>query len=67
MTIDDLEIIKTMEQFGGSFVQKLAMAARYADDKNMDKLRFAFADEWVKYAALVKARNAAGRGYEVQH
>lgn len=38
-----------MTIYGGSFVAKLADAARYADSNNFDKLKAAFPYEFEKY------------------
>ncbi len=53
--ITDLEILRCMEQRGGSFVRALANAAMYADDRNLERLKLAFDDYWMTYRELAKA------------
>jgi hypothetical protein len=49
MNDTDLETIIRMEQFGGSFVQALANAARRADSKNLRIMKDAWPDYWETY------------------
>jgi hypothetical protein len=49
---DDHYILETMEQFGGSFVSYLAMAARHADAVNYWKLRNTFSEYWDEFAQI---------------
>lgn len=53
--ITDLEILRCMEQRGGSFVRALANAAMYADDRNLERLKLAFDDYWITYREMAKA------------
>ena len=53
--ITDLEILRCMEQRGGSFVRALANAAMYADDRNLERLKLAFDDYWSTYREMAKA------------
>jgi hypothetical protein len=50
MITDD--VLETMDRFGGSFVQALAVCYRRADDGNRRILRDAFAAYWTRYAEL---------------
>lgn len=43
-TEEDYEVVKNMEEFGGSFVKALAQAFYHADSTNFFKLRFTFND-----------------------
>lgn len=53
MTDHDLEIIKAMVQYGGSFVKHLGEAARFADADNLQRLKTAFPEYWAKYGQIV--------------
>ena len=49
MNKQDVKTLDRMTIYGGSFIGKLADAARYADSNNFQKLKTAFADEFEKY------------------
>ena len=53
--ITDIEILRCMEQRGGSFVRALANAAMYADDHNLERLKRAFDCYWSTYREMAKA------------
>jgi hypothetical protein len=48
----DYWTVEAMTKYGGSFVQALAGAYRVADERNREKLRATFAEEFAQYAAL---------------
>lgn len=45
-------MMKAMEEYGGSFVQSLSVAFRYADDNNFLKLSNAFPEYVKEYTEL---------------
>ena len=55
------QIVNTMIEYGGSFVQALANAFRRADDGNAERIRLAFPDIWATYT------NLARLNYEKKH
>jgi len=54
MTTEDREIVKMMEQYGGSFVKSLTRAIYCADTNNFQKIKDAFPELWVRYREFVK-------------
>jgi len=50
----DYQIIQAMEDYGGSFVKALALAARMADNKNYEILKNAFINYWIEYQQFCK-------------
>lgn len=57
MNEEDHKIVDTMEKFGGSFVQSLAMAFRTADRVNFLKLKRTFSSYWEEYRKMSKNIN----------
>lgn len=49
---EDYKIVETMERFGGSFVQALAVCFRRADFENYMKLRMLFDNYWEQYRSM---------------
>lgn len=47
-----LKVIKSMNDYGGSFVTALAGALRVADYKNVQKIKKAFPKEWEQYLKM---------------
>ncbi len=54
MSENDLNTIRAMEKYGGSFVSHLGQAARHADDKNLQKIKDAFPEYWKQYEQMAK-------------
>ena len=52
------EVLRVMEEMGGSFVSHLARAWRSADARNANKLKATFHEYWGEYEAVVKHRAA---------
>lgn len=48
-----VRILDRMFSEGGSFVQSLSIAARYADDDNYQRLAAAFPEYWSKYGSEI--------------
>lgn len=48
------QIINTMSEYGGSFVQALANAFRKADDGNAERIRLSFPGIWTAYTDLAR-------------
>jgi hypothetical protein len=53
-TENEIEILKAMETYGGSFAKGIARAAFAADNINYAKLKAAFPELWERYAQFVK-------------
>lgn len=60
-TTTDHDVIQAMETKGGSFASHLAVAARYADEQNLARIKVAFADLWATYRSLADHLGAHGR------
>jgi len=60
--IFDFEIVDAMAQFGGSFAQAIAVAARRADPMNLSALKAAFPELWNQYAELARRQREAEKG-----
>lgn len=54
----DYSVIDAMENFGGSFVQALAVCFRRADRDNFAKLKITFPDYWKQYSDLAAKKGA---------
>lgn len=54
MSENDLNTIRAMEKYGGSFVSHLGQAARHADTKNLEKIKQTFSDYWKQYEEMAK-------------
>lgn len=55
-SIPDHDVVTTMLQLGGNFIQLLARAYQAADTFNQQRIRHAFALEWKHYADLARLR-----------
>lgn len=49
--VTDRDVIRAMELHGGSFASHLAIAATYADDANLARIKQAFPELWDIYRA----------------
>lgn len=54
----DYDIVQAMQTFGGSFVQKLAVAYQFADSTNRARLTAAFPEYWARYRELARMKAA---------
>jgi hypothetical protein len=45
----DLDTMRRMKRWGGSFVKALATAAELADDDNLKRIKEAFPEYWSRY------------------
>lgn len=52
----DTAILDQMESRGGSFIRALSVAARYADQENLSRIKTAWADEWDYYRKMIPNR-----------
>jgi hypothetical protein len=52
LTDHDMDVVDTMEKYGGSFVQALAVCFRRADANNLAKLKATFAEYWQQYEEM---------------
>lgn len=52
--MNDLEVIRAMRKYGGSFVSALADAAIVADGHNLRRIKEAFQDIWGRYTAFAE-------------
>lgn len=50
--ITEYEILKTMERYGGGFIQQLVVLYHHADQVNQAKLRAAFANYFEEYREM---------------
>jgi hypothetical protein len=50
-TVTDRDVIRAMELHGGAFASHLAIAATYADDANLARIKQAFPELWDVYRA----------------
>lgn len=53
-SINDRDVARTMQEYGGSFVRALGTAALAADPTNLKKLRDAFPDYWSNYTRMAQ-------------
>lgn len=53
MTTHELNVVRKMEQYGGSFVKALAECFYRADQINFSKLRECFDEYWKRYEAMI--------------
>lgn len=58
--VTDRDVIAVMERYGGSFASHLAIAATYADDQNLARLKVAFADLWNIYRNIADREQKLG-------
>ena len=56
MTDQDMKVVETMEKYGGSFVQALAVCFRRADQFNLAKLKEAFPEYWKQYTEMAEGK-----------
>lgn len=61
MSEQDLNTIRAMEKYGGSFVSHLGQAARHADDGNLQKIKNTFPEYWAQYEQMAKEDEDHGR------
>lgn len=66
MTPKDPATITAMQEYGGSFVRALGIAASYADPDNLARLKAAFPEYWARYAEMAQPRTKPDDGDEVQ-
>ena len=58
--VTDRDVIRAMELHGGAFASHLAIAATYADDVNLARIKQAFPELWDIYQADVERMKAQG-------
>lgn len=49
VTVDEIDILAAMKNYGGSFVQQLAKLYEYADSENRGKIQNTWHEEWSMY------------------
>ena len=52
MNKEEIEIVRAMETYGGSFVKALAQCYWHADPENFSKLQFTFRGYWEQYEEI---------------
>lgn len=57
MKDEDLKVVITMKEMGGSFVQALALCFMRADAKNFKKLKDAFPEYWKQYTEMSQRKH----------
>lgn len=50
----DFDVIRTMMEYGGSFVRKLGAAALVADDQNLRRIKNTWPEYWDQYTRMAK-------------
>lgn len=55
----DVQVITTMQVYGGRFVQALAEAARWAEVENLAKLKATWPEYWLKYSQMAEVNSLA--------
>jgi hypothetical protein len=59
-TVTDRDVIRAMELHGGQFASHLAIAATYADDANLSRIKQAFPELWDTYQADAERMQTQG-------
>ena len=54
MISDDVQVLESMNRYGGGFIKALAAAASVADSENLAKLKHAFSNYWDEYRTLAE-------------
>jgi hypothetical protein len=57
MTEEEMKVVETMQEFGGSFVKALASCFYRADPLNFQRLRKAFPEYWNEYREKADNKN----------
>jgi hypothetical protein len=65
MNDNDRNVVNAMTQYGGGFVKALAEAARKADPTNLEAIKNAWPDYWVKYSGMVDTPPPSPRVFNV--
>ena len=50
----DSDVIRTMMEYGGSFVRKLGAAALVADQQNLNRIKATWPEYWDQYSRMAK-------------
>ena len=53
-SINDRDVARTMQEYGGSFVRALGAAALAADPTNLKKIRGTWPDYWAQYIRMAQ-------------
>lgn len=53
-SINDRDVARTMQEYGGSFVRALGAAALAADPTNLKKIRDTWPDYWAQYIRMAQ-------------
>lgn len=60
--VDDFDVLRAMERYGGGFIRSFAALMRHADHHNFSRLKAAFPDYWEEYKTMAELdRTASGR------
>lgn len=52
----DIATIEAMSKYGGSFIRHLGMACKYADSENLNRIKQAFPEYWLRYQELANIK-----------
>ena len=52
--VETAHVIEAMQRNGGHFVRALAVAATFADEPNLERLKRAWPEYWSKYAEMAR-------------
>jgi len=64
MNEDDTMVALAMINYGGSFVNALGNAVRYADPDNLARLKAAFPHYWKQYRVIAQTNHKKGAQHE---
>lgn len=53
-SINDRDVARTMQEYGGSFIRALGYAALQADPENLRKVKDTWPDYWAKYQVMAE-------------
>ena len=54
MISDDVQVLESMNRYGGCFIKKLAELAAIADAENLAKLKHTYSNYWDEYRTLAE-------------
>ena len=49
----DFATVEMMERYGGSFMRALANACKYADEQNLERIKFVWRSDWERFKGRI--------------
>lgn len=49
----DFATVEMMERYGGSFMRALANACKYADEQNLERIKFVWRSDWDRFKGMI--------------